>query len=77
MKRSDKKHQRDQSPKKSLLTRRESEVLQMLIVGKSNKEIANEIYICEKTVEFHLTNIYSKIGVRTRIEAVIWGLQQK
>ena len=49
------------------LTPRELEVLQLVIAGKTNKAIANEIYISEKTVEFHLDHIYTKIRVRNRL----------
>ena len=60
----------------SSLTPRELEVLQLVIAGYTNKAIAAEIFISEKTVEFHLDNIYSKIGVRTRLMASIWALQR-
>ena len=58
------------------LTARELEILQMVIAGKTNKAIANEMYISEKTVEFHLGNIYEKIGARTRLMAGVWALRQ-
>jgi len=58
------------------LTPREFEILQFVITGKTNKTIAAEIYISEKTVEFHLDNIYTKIGVRTRLMAGVWAIQQ-
>lgn len=58
------------------LTSRELEILQLVIVGYTNKAIAAKIFISEKTVEFHLDNIYTKIGVRTRLMAGIWALQQ-
>ena len=57
------------------LTPREIEVLQLVLAGQTNKAIAAEICICEKTVEFHLNHIYTKVGVRTRIRAGIWALQ--
>jgi DNA-binding NarL/FixJ family response regulator len=57
------------------LTPRELEILRLLIAGRTNKAIAAEIFISEKTVEFHLDNIYSKIGVRTRLMAGIWAMQ--
>jgi len=50
------------------LTPRELEILQLVIAGKTNKEIAHEVFISKKTVEFHLDNIYSKIGARTRVD---------
>ena len=48
---------------------RETEILQLVLVGRTNKAIAAEIYVCEKTVEFHLNHVYTKIGVRTRLIA--------
>lgn len=59
----------------SNLTPRELEILQFVIAGKTNKSIAAEIYISEKTVEFHLDNIYTKIGMRTRLMAGVWALR--
>jgi DNA-binding NarL/FixJ family response regulator len=58
------------------LTHRELEILRLVLAGQTNKAIAAEIFISEKTVEFHLDNIYSKLGVRTRLMAGIWALQQ-
>ena len=57
------------------LTQRELQILQLVIEGKTNKAIAHEIQISEKTVEFHLDNLYSKIGSRTRLLAGIWAVQ--
>jgi two-component system nitrate/nitrite response regulator NarL len=58
------------------LTSRELEILQLVLEGYTNKGIAAEIYISEKTVEFHLDHIYDKIGVRTRLMAGVWAMQQ-
>ena len=58
------------------LTARELEILQLVLAGYTNKAIAVEIYISEKTVEFHLNHIYTKIGVRTRLLVGIWAIQQ-
>ena len=57
------------------LTQRELQILQLVIEGKANKAIAYEIQISEKTVEFHLDNLYSKLGARSRLMASIWALQ--
>ena len=57
------------------LTPRELEILQLILAGYTNKAIAAGIFISEKTVEFHLDNIYTKIGVRTRLLAGIWAMQ--
>ena len=58
------------------LTYRELEILQLVLAGHTNKAIAAEINVSEKTVEFHLDNIYTKIGVQTRVKAGIWALKQ-
>ena len=57
------------------LTPRELEILLLVMVGKTNKAIASEISVTEKTVEFHLANLYVKIGVRTRLMAGVWAMQ--
>jgi DNA-binding NarL/FixJ family response regulator len=48
------------------LTPREEEVLRLLMLGKSNKEIAAAFHITERTVKFHVKNLMSKSGVATR-----------
>ena len=58
------------------LTPRELEILQLVIAGKTNKEIACDVFISKKTVEFHLDNIYSKIGTRSRLTAGLWAIRQ-
>ena len=58
------------------LTPREEEILRLVLAGRTNKAIAAEICISEKTVEFHLNRLYTKIGLRTRILAGMWAMQQ-
>jgi DNA-binding CsgD family transcriptional regulator len=53
------------------LSRREEEVAELLMQGKSNKQIALALNIAERTVEFHLQNIYAKLGVDSRLEAIL------
>ena len=55
------------------LTEREQSVLRALAAGRSNKEIAASLWLAEQTVKFHLTNIYRKLGVTSRTEAVHWA----
>jgi len=53
------------------LSRREEEVISQLLKGKSNKQIAYSLGISERTVEFHLNNIYEKMGVNSRVELIL------
>ena len=55
------------------LTDREVEILRALGEGHSNKEIAKLLWLAEQTVKFHLTNIYRKLDVGSRTEAVHWA----
>jgi DNA-binding NarL/FixJ family response regulator len=55
------------------LTERELSVLRALGEGRSNKEIAKSLWLAEQTVKFHLTNIYRKLDVSSRTEAVHWA----
>ena len=57
------------------LTSREMQVIQLLAEGLSNKEIAGLLSISPRTVNFHLDNIYSKLGVSSRTEAAIYALR--
>ena len=54
----------------TVLTRRESEILRLLERGTRNKEIAAQLWVSEGTVKFHLANVYQKLGVTTRTQAV-------
>ncbi|HET7640827.1 MAG TPA: response regulator [Ktedonobacteraceae bacterium] len=58
------------------LTTREQEVLQLLARGLRNKEIAARLYVSERTVNFHLANIYHKLNVSGRTEALSKALEQ-
>lgn len=58
-----------------VLTPREIEILQSVAEGITNKQIASDLHISARTVNFHLDNIYSKLQVNTRTEAVMLALQ--
>jgi DNA-binding CsgD family transcriptional regulator len=57
-------------PANDLLTARESEVLSCLAEGLSNREIAERLFISENTVKKHLNNLYTKLEVNRRVQAV-------
>ena len=50
------------------ITKREQEIILALLHGKSNKELAESLFVSEKTIETHLANIYRKVGVKNRLE---------
>ena len=58
------------------LTERELEVLRMAAKGLSNREIAQELTISVRTVQTHLTNVFNKMGVGSRTEAVVHALRK-
>ncbi|QSS99622.1 response regulator transcription factor [Pontibacillus sp. ALD_SL1] len=58
-----------------LLTRRECEVLQLLADGKSNRGVAESLYISEKTVKNHVSNILQKMNVNDRTQAVVTAIK--
>ena len=57
------------------LTKREIEILTHVGYGKTNKEIGKELFISDRTVQGHLKNVYAKLNVTTRTEAVTVALQ--
>jgi DNA-binding NarL/FixJ family response regulator len=56
------------------LTPREIEIVAAIVQGQSNKEIANAFGVREDTVKHHLTSIFSKVGVGTRLELALFAL---
>ncbi|TQS76132.1 response regulator transcription factor [Ornithinibacillus gellani] len=56
---------------KKLLTNREREVFEHLVQDKTTKEIAQELFISEKTVRNHISNAMQKLGVKGRSQAVV------
>ncbi|HMM41544.1 MAG TPA: response regulator transcription factor [Thermomicrobiales bacterium] len=64
---------RSRSASGSVLTPRELQVLEYIVAGKSNREIAEVLYIEEKTVKNHISNIYSKLHLKNRYEAITRG----
>ncbi len=58
------------------LSERELEVLRLAAKGISNKDIAEQLFLSPRTVQVHLGNIFSKLGVASRTEAVLYGLKR-
>lgn len=56
---------------KNILTKREKEIFEMLILNKTTKEIANILNISEKTVRNHISNVMQKLTVKGRASAVV------
>jgi DNA-binding CsgD family transcriptional regulator len=52
------------------LTRRELEVLTLIVEGKSSKEVAHSLFLSKRTVDFHLARIYGKLNVSNRVHAI-------
>jgi two-component system nitrate/nitrite response regulator NarL len=61
------------SPRRFGLTRRELEIVDLIALGRSNKQIGLEFSICERTVKHHLTNIFSKLGVSSRLSLALYA----
>ena len=59
------------------LTRREMDILEMLVKGNSNRDMAEAMFISEKTVKNHLTSIFRKLGVKDRTQAAVFAIRHK
>lgn len=57
----------------SILTRRELQIITFLAMGASNQQIAKQLFVSENTVKTHLHNIFKKIEVKNRVQALIWA----
>ena len=57
------------------LTDREAEVLNYVLEGRSSKEVARLLFVSKRTIDFHLTNIYHKLHVTNRVQAVLRAAQ--
>src|SRR5690606_23288111 len=68
---------RKRNPSTHSLTLREIQVLRRVASGKTNKSIADELFISERTVDRHVSNIFNKIGVSSRVEATTFALRHK
>jgi DNA-binding CsgD family transcriptional regulator len=58
------------------LSPRETEILRLAALGRTSKEMAAELDIRERTVNWHLSNVFRKLGVKSRTEAVVLALEK-
>ncbi|MGE5390247.1 MAG: response regulator [Deltaproteobacteria bacterium] len=65
----------DKKNEDTRLTKREKDVLLLLVRGHSNKDMADVMFISEKTVKNHLTSIFKKLGVKDRTQAAVYALK--
>ncbi|MEK4487904.1 response regulator transcription factor [Psychrobacillus sp. FSL H8-0484] len=62
-------------PPRKILSKRECQILQLLTDGKSNRDISTDLFISEKTVKNHVSNVLLKLAVNDRTQAVLKGIK--
>jgi DNA-binding NarL/FixJ family response regulator len=67
--------QRDNEVELQRLTERETEILELLATGKSNSELAAYLFVGEGTIKTHVSNVLTKLGLRDRMQAVIFAYE--
>ena len=65
------------SQKDYRLTQRELEIVAQIVAGHSNREVGQHFSICERTVKHHLTNIFEKLGVSSRLELALFAVKNR
>ncbi|MGZ4135863.1 MAG: response regulator [Tumebacillaceae bacterium] len=71
------REQKNEEESTERLSPREHEVLTALVQGLSNKEIADKLFISETTVKLHISNIFKKLGVKSRSQAIMHAVREK
>jgi LuxR family transcriptional regulator of csgAB operon len=66
---------RQRTPEVVDLTRKEKETLRVMVGGASNVDIANTLNVSPHTVKTHISNLFRKIKVSNRVQAVSWALE--
>jgi DNA-binding NarL/FixJ family response regulator len=59
------------------LSRREKQIIEALLKGRTNKEIAQQLGVSHQTIKNQLTTLYRKVGVSGRLELVLWAIKRR
>jgi len=62
---------------RSVLTRREQEVAALVARGLTNRQVAEQLLVAQRTIETHLEHIFAKLGVQTRAELAAWAAREE
>ena len=60
-------------PEPTRLTRREREIVALVVQGMSNRRVAAELFVSERTVETHLRNVFKMLGLESRAQLTAWA----
>jgi two-component system, NarL family, response regulator LiaR len=71
------RHVSTQEPPLGELTPRELQVIRLIVLGKSNREIAQELFISEKTVKTHIGNLLGKLNLEHRTQLAVYAIKNK
>lgn len=77
MRRLAQQHEAEQHAKKFRLTRREMEIVMAVAGGESNKDIARRLSVREDTVKHHVSNVFAKLGVSSRLELAVFAINHE
>ena len=59
------------SHNEGFISKRETEILSLIGQGQSSKEVASNLFVSKRTVDFHLSNVFKKLGVSNRVQAIV------
>jgi DNA-binding CsgD family transcriptional regulator len=57
-----------------MLTKRERDVITLVLRGKSNRQIGEELFLSERTIEAHVTHVLNKLGFQSRVQVATWAI---